>query len=103
MLKYIKYFISGTFLGMANGMVEDYSDFKKAKKYASWSVPFLDEGFPKVGYYLVLAKADYGLGNSLEAKCNYDMANSELEQHPECKEYSEFKDTLSKFKVIYGY
>ena len=103
MFDYIKAFVAGIFLGIADSKMEDDNDTKSARFFVGLSTPFIIKGFTTISYYLVNAKIEYSQGCSGLAKTNYDIACKEIDMFPECREYYEFKDTLEKFQRIYGY
>ncbi len=103
MLKFIKTFIGGTYLGMANVRIEEQDNPNDARRLLKRAKKFIVSDENKIAYHLVCGKVEYSEGNTNLAKEHYDSACALLKKHPECREWYEFKDTLHKFKNIYGY
>jgi hypothetical protein len=103
LLEYIKAFVAGIFLEIADAKMEDDNDTNSAKFLIGLSAPFLTKGLGTISYYLVAAKVEYSQGFTALAKTNYDIACKELDEFPEFRESYEIKGTLEKFKCIYGY
>jgi len=105
LLKIIKTFISGLLLGMANVRIDEQDNPKAARKLLARAKRFIIvcADVNETWYHLIFGKIEYFEGNTGLAKTHYDIACKLLDKNPKFREWYEFKDTIQKFKDIYGY